>query len=109
MRSRSDAVGCWAGRGVRCRHRRQSSAPPSPLNSHNNYFWRRQVMARIKCFAATLVFTACAANVPANNASADNTPKKTAPAALTKDALVALEKSAYEAWKSKDAKFWHAF
>ena len=63
----------------------------------------------IKYFAATLVFTACAANVPANNAKADNTPKKTAPAAPTKDALVALEKSAYEAWKSKDAKFWHTF
>jgi len=31
------------------------------------------------------------------------------PAAPTKDALVTLEKSAYEAWKSKDAKFWDTF
>ena len=66
-------------------------------------------MAKIKYFAAALVFTACAGNVPANNAYAANTAKKTAPAAPTKDALVTLEKSAYEAWKSKDAKFWDTF
>src|SRR5271169_4038331 len=66
-------------------------------------------MARIKKFAAALVFAACAGNVPANYANAANTPEKTAPAAPTKDALVTLETSAYEAWKSKDAKFWDTF
>ena len=34
---------------------------------------------------------------------------KTASAAPTKVALMTLEKSAYEAWKSKDAKFWDTF
>jgi ketosteroid isomerase-like protein len=70
-------------------------------------------MAKIKYFvltaAAALVFTARAGNAPANNATAANTAEKTAPAAFTKDALVTLEKSAYEAWKSKDAKFWNTF
>ena len=54
-------------------------------------------MARIKYFAAVLVFTACAGNVPANNANAANKAEKTAPAPATKDALVTLEKSAYKA------------
>ncbi|MGA7991871.1 MAG: nuclear transport factor 2 family protein [Thermoanaerobaculia bacterium] len=61
--------------------------------------------------AAALVFTACGApagNAPTNKASAASA-AKTAPAAPTKDALVALEKSAYEAWRSKDAKFWETF
>ncbi len=70
-------------------------------------------MTKIKYFvltaAAALVFTACAGNEQANNAIAANTAAKTAPAAPTKDALVTLEKSAYEAWKSKDAKFWDTF
>jgi hypothetical protein len=66
-------------------------------------------VANIKWFAAGLVFTACAGYVPANNANAANTVEKTTPAAHTGDALVALEKSAYEAWKSKDAKFWDTF
>jgi len=70
-------------------------------------------MAKIKYFvftaAAALVFTAYAGNAPANNANAANTAAKTAPAAPTKDELVTLEKSAYEAWKSKDAKFWDTF
>jgi hypothetical protein len=66
-------------------------------------------MARIKNFAVALVFAACAGNVPANYANAANTAEKAAPAAPAKDALVTLEKSAYEAWKSKDAKFWDTF
>ena len=45
-------------------------------------------MARIKYFAAALLFTACAGNVPANNANAANTAAETAPAVPTKDALV---------------------
>lgn len=48
---------------------------------------------------AAVVFTAWAGNAVADNASA----------APTQDALLALEKSAYEAWKSKDAKFWNTY
>lgn len=58
---------------------------------------------------AALVFTACDGPAPANDANAADTAAKTAPAAPTMDALVTLEKSAYEAWKSKDAKFWDTF
>lgn len=78
-------------------------------------------MNKIKYFilagTAAVVFTACVGptgNVPANNSNANanvanaNTAKPTA-AAPTKDALMALEKSAYEAWKTKDAKFWDPF
>jgi hypothetical protein len=66
-------------------------------------------MGTNKHFAAALVCTACAANIPANYASAASTAEKTAPAGPTKLALVTLEKSAYEAWKSRDAKFWETF
>jgi hypothetical protein len=70
-------------------------------------------MIKIKYFvlaaAAALVFAACTGDAPSNNANAANTAEKTAPAAPTMDALVTLEKSAYEAWKSKDAKFWDTF
>jgi Domain of unknown function (DUF4440) len=57
--------------------------------------------------AAGLLLTACAANAPANNSNAATA--ETVPAPPTKDALVTLERSAYEAWKSKDAKFWDTF
>ena len=70
-------------------------------------------MAKVKYFvltaAAALVYTACAENALANNANAAKTAEKTAPAGPTKVALVTLEKSAYAAWKSKDAKFWDTF
>ena len=70
-------------------------------------------MAKIKYFvltaAAALVFTAYAGNAPANDANAANAAAKTAPAVPAKDELVRLEKSAYEAWKSEDAKFWDTF
>lgn len=73
-------------------------------------------MNKIKYFvlaaAAAFVFTACGApagNAPANNANAANTAAKPAAAAPTKEALMTLEKSAYEAWKTKDAKFWDTF
>lgn len=62
--------------------------------------------------AAALFFTACPApdgNAPANTENANaNAPEATA-AAPTKEALMALEKSAWEAWKNKDAKFWDDF
>jgi ketosteroid isomerase-like protein len=46
--------------------------------------------------AAALVLTACAAISMANDVN-------------TKAALLTLEKSAYDAWKSKDAKYWDLF
>jgi hypothetical protein len=63
---------------------------------------------------AAAFFTACGApagNSPAaNNANAANAnAAKPVAAAPTKDALMTLEKSAYEAWKTKDAKFWDTF
>jgi ketosteroid isomerase-like protein len=70
-------------------------------------------MAKVSSFvlsaAAALVLTVCARNALANNSNAANTTEGTAPAGATKIALVTLEKSAYEAWKSKDAKFWNTF
>lgn len=74
-------------------------------------------MTKIKYFvlaaAAVVALTGCGApagNAPANNANASNAnTAKPVAAAPTKDALMALEKSAYEAWKSKDAKFWDPF
>lgn len=41
--------------------------------------------------------------------AADGPPENTAPAVAAKVALIKLEKHAYEAWKSKDAKFWRTF
>jgi hypothetical protein len=49
----------------------------------------------IAAAAAALVFTACAAKAVEKGADTA--------------ALFTLEKNAYEAWKSKDAKFWQAF
>jgi hypothetical protein len=70
-------------------------------------------MSTIKSFvlgaAAALVVTACTGKPQADNAIASSPAEATTPAAPTKDAIVALETSAYEAWKSKDAKFWDAF
>ncbi len=68
----------------------------------------------LTAFTAVL-FAACgdkAENEPANAANtAANTAAKPAAAvaAPTLDALMALEKSAYEAWKNKDEKFWDPF
>lgn len=70
-------------------------------------------MAKSKHFALTvaaaLVISACDGTTPADHSNAANTGERKFPAAPTMDALVALEKSAYEAWKTKDAKFWDAF
>jgi hypothetical protein len=65
-------------------------------------------------FAAFLA-TACqpAANTSNNstalNANANANTTKAASAAPTKEELMALERSAYEAWKTRDAKFWDPF
>src|SRR5882724_2115724 len=70
-------------------------------------------MAKVKYFvlatAAALAYTASARDALANNANATSAAEKTAQAGPTKVALVTLEKSAYAAWKSKDAKFWDKF
>ena len=70
-------------------------------------------MAKIVHFgltaAAAFILATCGGNVLANNANADDTPERTASTGPTEVALITLEKSAYEAWKSKDAKFWVTF
>ena len=70
-------------------------------------------MANVKYFAlaaaAVFIYTACARDALANNANATKAADRTAPGAPPEVALVALEKSAYAAWKSKDAKFWDTF
>jgi hypothetical protein len=59
--------------------------------------------------AAAFILATCGGNVLTNNANAGGTPEKNASAEPAKVALMTLEKSAYEAWKSKDAKFWATF
>ncbi len=70
-------------------------------------------MTKIRYFvfaaAAALAVGACAGDAPANDANAASTAARTAQAAPTNDALVALEKGAFEAWKTRDASFWDGF
>ena len=55
---------------------------------------------------AAFIFASSAANVPANAAE----PEENAdPAGPTPAVLLSRETSAYEAWKSRDAKFWESF
>jgi hypothetical protein len=69
-------------------------------------------LGNIKYFAlavvAVFICGACTKDVLANDANVTKLAEKTA-AGPPKDALVILEKSAYAAWKSKDAKFWDTF
>jgi hypothetical protein len=55
------------------------------------------------------VFLFAAANVLVDNANAAKAVEKATPAGPTQAVLLSLETSAYEAWKSKDAKFWETF
>lgn len=68
-------------------------------------------MVNVKYFPLTVVavfiYAACARDVLANNAT--KAAEKTAPLGPPELALLTLEKSAYTAWKSKDAKFWDTF
>ncbi len=73
-------------------------------------------MTNIKYFVLTLaaasLFAACPApdsSTPSNTENANATAAEPAAAPPTKEALMTLEKSAYEAWKTKDAKFWDTF
>src|ERR1044072_5832489 len=62
---------------------------------------------------AALFFIACGGeavnNKPVNSNTNANGPAKTTAAAPTKEALMALETKAFEAWKNKDTKFWEGF
>ena len=66
-------------------------------------------MITMKYFIAAsvvfLAFTTCGDHALASTADASASANATA----SKDALVSLEKSAYEAWKSHDTKFWNTF
>jgi hypothetical protein len=70
-------------------------------------------MVRSMCFAPTavaaLAWTVSGGNAAASDATAVDTTQKTTPEGATMVALVALEKSAYMAWNSKDAGFWGSF
>ena len=66
-------------------------------------------MASIKFLAVVLIVAALAAGGLPTHGNAANPPEKTDPAEPAKHALVTLENSAYQAWKSKDAKFWDTF
>lgn len=59
--------------------------------------------------ALALAFTVCLGSALAGNASSSSATESTAAARLSEDALVALERSAFEAWKSKNAAFWETF
>jgi hypothetical protein len=70
-------------------------------------------MAKIKYIVLTAtaapIIAAYAENAPASNSIAANRAATTVSAAPIRDELVAREKRAYQAWKSKDAKFWGTF
>ena len=61
-------------------------------------------------FLVAAVFTACGGASENNTVAATNSnPSQPGAAAPTKEEIVALEKSGWEAWKNKDAKFWDGF
>lgn len=69
-------------------------------------------LAKILMMASvTVVFTACGeTEKPSSNANTGNTnAAKPAAAAPSKEALLALDKQAYEAWMKKDGKFFEGF
>ncbi|MBS0365334.1 MAG: nuclear transport factor 2 family protein [Proteobacteria bacterium] len=70
-------------------------------------------MFKLLCTALTAtaagLFTAGDVNVWAGDADVARTVTRTAPAGATQAALVSLETSAYQAWKSRDTKFWKTF
>src|SRR5215218_4500867 len=86
-------------------------------------FSRRHFMNRTKFLIlaaiAAFAMTACQPAATANNAvvtnansnaiSNSNANAASTAGAPTKEALMTLERSAYDAWKNKDAKFWDTF
>src|SRR5262249_14707545 len=66
--------------------------------------WRMKVT-----MTAAFIFAASAANGLADDANAAKPAKKAAPVGPAQAVLLSLETRAYEAWKSKDSKFWESF
>jgi len=64
---------------------------------------------RMRVTTAAFVFAAAAANVRAGDADAAKAVETAASEGPTEAVLLSLETSAYEAWKSKDARFWETF
>ena len=64
---------------------------------------------RMTVTTAAFVFAAAAANVRAGDGNTARAVEKAASPWPTQAVLLSLETSAYEAWKSKDAKFWETF
>jgi ketosteroid isomerase-like protein len=86
------------------------------LASKNVSKYRRRNFMKTKrmfgLFAiAAVISAACtpAANSPANSNMAGNANANVAAKSPTKEALVALETKAFEAWKNKDAKYFEGF
>ncbi len=75
----------------------------------------KTIIATILTAVAAITFVGCGgtANSPAvnntNAANANANNAKPTAAAPTKEALVAMETKAFEAWKTKDTKFWDGF
>ncbi len=73
---------------------------------------RSAVLAAIAAFALTGCEPAAnttAGNATAKNANANANANTSTAAAPTAETLMALERSAYDAWKNKDLKFWDDF
>jgi hypothetical protein len=77
----------------------------------------KNILVFVLSIATAITFAACetppATNAPATNGNTANTANanaaKPAAAPPTKEAVLALEKSAHDAFKNKDAKFWETF
>src|SRR5215218_8264481 len=65
--------------------------------------------AMTACQPAATTNNAVVTNANSNAISNSNANAATTAAAPTKEALMTLERSAYDAWKNKDAKFWDTF
>jgi hypothetical protein len=73
-----------------------------------------KIMLSILMAAAALLSAACTptANAPAGNSANANSnaaANRSIAEAPSKDALLAMKKSAFEAWKNKDTKFWDSY
>src|ERR1700684_195566 len=56
-----------------------------------------------------LAYAACAGNAQAKGANASAATERVSGTGFTEGDVVALEKSAFQAWKSKNATFWDSF
>ncbi len=72
----------------------------------------KRITLYILTAAAAIALASCGETVdktPATGANSTNTAVKPTPAAPTKEALIALETKAFEAWKNKDGKYFDGF